>query len=72
VSRRLAHLLGGDLTVDSVPGQGTTFTLWLPLDVGVPGGLKRGSSSRTRFRSCSPGPRRSFARGRRAVEAHAA
>jgi signal transduction histidine kinase len=36
VSRRLAHLLGGDLTVTSVPDQGTTFTLWLPQNVGVP------------------------------------
>ena len=36
VSRRLAHLLGGDLTVTSVPDQGTTFTLWLPRNVGVP------------------------------------
>ena len=31
VSRKLAHLLGGDLVVDSVPGEGTTFTLWLPV-----------------------------------------
>ena len=31
VSRRLARLLGGDLVVESVPGEGTTFTLWLPL-----------------------------------------
>lgn len=31
VSRRLAHLLGGDLTVESRLGQGTTFTLQLPL-----------------------------------------
>lgn len=30
VSRKLAHLLGGDLTVESILGQGTTFTLWLP------------------------------------------
>ena len=37
VSRRLAHLLGGDLAVESVPDEGTTFTLWLPLNVGVPG-----------------------------------
>jgi signal transduction histidine kinase len=38
VSRRLAHLLGGDLTVTSVPSQGTTFTLSLPRHAGVPGG----------------------------------
>jgi two-component system, sensor histidine kinase len=30
VSRKLAHLLGGDLLVDSAPGHGTTFQLWLP------------------------------------------
>jgi signal transduction histidine kinase len=30
VSRRLAQLLGGDLRVASVPGEGSTFTLELP------------------------------------------
>jgi signal transduction histidine kinase len=32
ISRRLAHLLGGDLTVMSQPAKGSTFTLWLPVD----------------------------------------
>lgn len=29
ISRRLARLMGGDLTASSEPGQGSTFTLWL-------------------------------------------
>ena len=31
ISRRIAGLLGGDVTVRSVLGQGATFYLWLPL-----------------------------------------
>lgn len=30
IGRRLARLMGGDLTVESVMGHGSTFTLWLP------------------------------------------
>jgi signal transduction histidine kinase len=30
VGRRLARLMGGDLTVTSTPGTGSAFTLWLP------------------------------------------
>jgi signal transduction histidine kinase len=30
IARRIARLLGGDITVESAPERGATFTLWLP------------------------------------------
>jgi hypothetical protein len=33
ISRRLARLMGGDLTVTSEMGKGSKFTLWLPADL---------------------------------------
>ncbi len=58
ISRRLARLMGGDLTVRSQPGSGATFTLWLPTPArqaeaagtrkeGPIGSVASGSSSET-------------------------
>lgn len=33
ISRRLARSLGGDITVESQLGTGSTFTMWLPVDI---------------------------------------
>jgi hypothetical protein len=33
ISRRLARLMGGDLTAESVQGEGSRFSLWLPAPV---------------------------------------
>jgi signal transduction histidine kinase len=43
VSRRLARLMGGDLTVASSVGRGATFTLWLPATDGGEGVAERGA-----------------------------
>ena len=40
ISRRLARAMGGDVTVASTPGHGSTFTLWLPAS-GPPAELLR-------------------------------
>jgi hypothetical protein len=60
ISRRLARLMGGDLTVRSEPGLGSAFFLWLPaapVESMATGGLRgHGPGSSESDREASPAP----------------
>ncbi len=38
ISRRFCQMMGGDITVESIPDHGTTFTIIVPVDVAEPTG----------------------------------
>lgn len=38
ITQKFCHMMGGGVTVDSSPNQGSVFTLWLPMTEASPSG----------------------------------
>jgi signal transduction histidine kinase/CheY-like chemotaxis protein len=56
ISRRLCRMMGGDITVASTPGQGSTFTIRLPADARIPARPETQPVPRPSFPTPTPEP----------------